>query len=217
NVKVDAGSVLTLDNTKILGGQLTNYGIIHVETVAGATFDDVNVDNTGGTIQVDSDKQAEPSPASLFVKDGTIITDGTLSIGIAGTLEVSTACGATLSGVDVENCGAIQIDTDSLLVLRDTTITHGKLTVSGTLDSDGTSAIDQANISIGNDGLLEVTSGKLSIDGSGAVTSITNHGTLEAKGGELDIAHEAVTNTGTLQAIDDSILKLMSLTVTNED
>ena len=45
--------------------------------------------------------------------------------------------------------------------------------------------------------------------------TLVNSGTLEANGGELDITNEPVTNTGTLQAIDDSTLKLTSTTVTN--
>jgi len=35
----------------------------------------------------------------------------------------------------------------------------------------------------------------LTINCAGAIVEITNHGTLEAKGGELDIVREAVTNT----------------------
>jgi len=56
----------------------------------------------------------------------------------------------------------------------------------------------------------------LTINCAGAIVEITNHGTLEAKGGELDIVREAVTNTGTLQAIDGGTVKLSTLTVSNE-
>ena len=45
--------------------------------------------------------------------------------------------------------------------------------------------------------------------------TISNFGTLEANGGALDITSEAITNTGTLQAIDDSVLTLTTLTVSN--
>ncbi len=45
--------------------------------------------------------------------------------------------------------------------------------------------------------------------------TLTNSGTLEANGGELDITGEQVNNTGTLQAIDHSTLKLTNTTVTN--
>ncbi len=47
----------------------------------------------------------------------------------------------------------------------------------------------------------------LTIDPATVVT-LTNSGTLEANGGELDISTEPVANTGTLQASDDSTLTL---------
>jgi len=213
SIQVDACSVLTLESTTITGGLLSNSGTVHVETATGATFDGVNIDNASGVIQVDTN---QAPPAKLTLDDGTTITGGTLTIGVAGTLEVSSDSGAALSDVNVENSGAVQVDLDSMLALCVTTITGGELTIAGTLDATGTSAITDANITIADTGLVEATGGVLTIDPDNSV-GITNHGTLEANGGELDIVHEAVTNTGMLQAIDDSILKLVSLTVTNDD
>jgi len=215
---VNVTGALTLDlNSSIAGGKLINSGTVHIETEAGATFDGVTIDNTKGTIEVDDAESPSPPPAKLTLVDGTKMMGGTLAIGIAGTLEVSTQFGATLSGVTVDNYGAIQVDAGSLLALSGTTITGGELALSGTLDAIGTSAIDGADILIAGTGILEATAGAvLTIDCAGAPVSITNHGTLEANGGELDIIGEAVTNTGTLQAIDKSILKLESLTVTND-
>jgi fibronectin-binding autotransporter adhesin len=212
-IQVDGGSALTLESTTIAGGLLSNRGTVHIETAAGATFDGVNVDNAYGTIQVDTDQSP---PAKLIVDDGTTISNGTLAVGINGTLEVSSNVGATLSGVDIENSGLVEIDAGSVLALSGTTITGGAVSIDGTLNATGTSSIINANISISDTGLVESTSGVLTIDPDAAV-GITNHGTLEANGGELDIVGEPVTNTGTLQAIDDSILKLLSLTVTNDN
>jgi fibronectin-binding autotransporter adhesin len=330
-VQVDQGSALTLESTTIDGGKLANDGTVHVETAAGATFDQVDVDNTHGTIQIDSAKLPSPPPAKLTIKDGTKILGGALTIGIAGTLEVSTNFGATLSGVDVGNSGDILVDAESTLALsstiitggdltdygtihitgdsaidnaavtggqlivdygkaltlhgtsvtgtkvtdsgeikvdadntfkldgvtltggkvdglgtveiagdssidkdsfsahhlivdagktltlEDTTIKDGELSVTGTLDALGTDAIDAADIDIASTGIVEATDGAmLTIDCAGADVEITNHGILEANGGVLDIVHEAVTNTGTLQAIDGGTLKLESLTVSND-
>jgi len=87
----------------------------------------------------------------------------------------------------------------------------------GTLDATGIDAIDAADIDIASTGIVEAAKGAvLTIDCAGADVEISNHGTLEAKGGELDIVGEAVTNTGTLQAIDGGIVKLTSLEVTNK-
>jgi fibronectin-binding autotransporter adhesin len=329
-VQVDEGSALTLENTTIHGGKLTNDGIVHVETAVGATLDQVDVDNADGTIQIDDDKLPSPPPAKLTVKDGTKIVGGALTIGIAGTLEVSAYFGATLSGVDVGNSGDILVDEGSTLALCSTVITGGQLTdygtihvtgdsaidtaavtggqlivdycktltldgtsligttvtdsgeikidagktltldsvtltggkieslgtveiagnssiksdsfdnthltvdaaetltidgtkitggdlaISGTLDTTGMDTISHASINIGKAGVVEATSGVLTIESYDTSTGITNHGTLEANGGELDIVGEAVTNAGTLQAIDHSTLELTSLTVTND-
>ena len=81
-----------------------------------------------------------------------------------------------------------------------------------TLNSTGTSSI--TNVGVTNSGLIESTGRTLTI-GTVAGQTITNSGTLEANGGELDITSEAVGNTGTLKATDDSTLKLSTLTVTN--
>jgi fibronectin-binding autotransporter adhesin len=330
-VQVDQGSALTLESTTIDGGKLTNDGTVHVETAAGATFDQVDVDNTHGTIQIDSDKLPSPPPAKLTVKDGTKILGGALTIGIAGILEVSSDFGATLCGVDAGNAGDILVDANSTLALSSTIISGGDLTdygtihitgdsaidnaamtggklivdygkaltldgtsvtgtkvtdsgeikidayntlqldgvtltggkidglgtveiagdssidkdtfsnhqlivdagktltieattikggeisVSGTLDAAGIDAIDAADIDIASTGIVEATDGgKLTIDCAGADVEVTNHGTLEANGGELDIVREAVTNTGTLQAIHGGTAKLTALTVSND-
>ena len=85
----------------------------------------------------------------------------------------------------------------------------GVVEVYGTLDSTGTSSINDASIS--NTGTLEATSGTLTID----LGSIDNSGLLEANGGALTIDATPVTNTGTLLATDDSTLTLSGDTVTN--
>jgi fibronectin-binding autotransporter adhesin len=214
NIQVDGGSALTLESTTIAGGLLSNRGIVHIETAVGATFDGVNVDNAHGTIEIDT---SQSPPSRLILDDGTSIANGTLTVGINGTLEVSSTPGATLSGVDVGNSGLIEIDAGSVLAQSGTTITGGAVSIDGTLDATGTSSIIDANISIGDHGVVESTKGVLTIDPPDAAVGITNHGTLEADGGQLNIVGEAVANTGTLQAIDLGILELMSLTVTNDD
>ena len=85
----------------------------------------------------------------------------------------------------------------------------GVVEVYGTLDSTGTSSINDASIS--NTGTLEATSGTLTIDPG----SIDNSGLLEANGGALTIDATPVISTGTLQATDASTLTLSGDTVTN--
>ena len=103
---------------------------MQVESVKGATLDGVAVDNADGTIAVDS--VASPDIVTLTLDDGTVITKGDLNIGSFGVLEVSSAAGATLDGVSVDNYGTIQVDDGSTLLLDDgTTISGGYLTNAG--------------------------------------------------------------------------------------
>jgi len=85
----------------------------------------------------------------------------------------------------------------------------GTVSIDGTLDSTGGSAITEANLEIGDHGVVESThGGVLTIDPHGAV-GITNTAP-GSDGGEIDIIHEAVSNADTLQAVDGGTMKLES-------
>jgi hypothetical protein len=104
-----------------------------------------------------------------------------------------------------------------LLVQDGTTISGGTLEVGGvgTLDSvSGSTALHGVAVTVDSGGLLESTDGTLTIDAT-TVTTLTNYGTVEANGGELDISKEAITNSNALEAVNGGKLKLSSLTVTN--
>jgi len=346
-IKVDQGAVLALNAGAIDGGTVTVHGTLQLEgqsflqngslvnvgevdvSGSGNVLDGEIVTNFGGLIDVAGDQtfgtgSSQPS-ARLTLKNGTAIQGGLLTIGIAGILEISTDFGASLSSVDVDNSGAIQIDKDSLLALsqttitggtladlgtihvtgnsaidktavtggeliidqgktltldgtsltnttiadygeikvdagksltldgvtltggqvdnlgtvkivgdssivqdsfgntqltvdaattltiEDTTITGGAITVSGTLDSTGTGDIGGANITVAEGGVLEVTSGKLTIESAGANVGVTNDGTIKVNAGELDIVHETVTNTdGAVSVAAGSTLELVN-------
>ena len=324
-VLVEKSSTLTLDASTVTGGKLTNSGTVETATSSWATLDDVNVDNRHGTIDIGTGSLPAPPSTKLTLKNGTAIQGGLLTIAVAGILEISTDFGASLSGVEVDNSGAIQIDKDSLLALGQTTITGGTLsdlgkihvtddsainkaavtggslivdsyktltldgtsltnttvtnygeikvdagksltldgvtltggqvdnlgtveiagnssivedsfgntqltvdaattltiedtaitggavTVSGALDSTGTSDISSAEITIADGGVLEVTSGHLTIESAGANVGITNDGLLKVSAGELDIVSETVTNTdGTVSIAAGTTLDLVN-------
>ena len=80
------------------------------------------------------------------------------------------------------------------------------------MSSTGTSAI--SNVDINNSGLIEALTGILTIDPVAGPT-LTNSGTLEANGGELDITSDPVTNTGSLASINGGKLVLSGETITN--
>ncbi len=178
-IQVDAGSMLTLDGTTITGSALTNYGSVFIETAIGSTLDGVSVDNTSGKIEVDTGN-GNPSPTTILtLDDGTTITNGTLTIGTVGILDVSKSLGATLFGVSVGNFGTVQVDAESVLTLDGTTITGGMVTDYGTVKVDSHDTLKLNGValsggSISNAGTVEIT-GSGSIDNDSFVNT---HATL---------------------------------------
>ena len=76
------------------------------------------------------------------------------------------------------------------------------MTIAGTLESTGTSAINNADIT--NTGTITVTSGTLTIDPA-ILHAITNHNLIEAvTGGTLKLASVIVTNSGGTITVDGS-------------
>ncbi|MGB6237282.1 MAG: FecR domain-containing protein, partial [Bradyrhizobium sp.] len=222
---LDDGTTITNGNLNIIGA--STLDIEAGTTGPGATLDAVTVHGTNAIdmIAASTIEVGNSGAATLTLDDGTTITNGDLTIAAGSTLDVEagkTGPGATLDGVTVSGTSGdtpstIEVGTlgaATLLLDDGTTITNGNLTIAGgsTLDSTGTSFISNATIT--NSGTLESTGGTLTIDPA-AGPSITNSGTLEANGGALDITSDPITNTGTLQAIDDSVLTLTTLTVTN--
>ncbi|BAM92692.1 conserved hypothetical protein [Bradyrhizobium oligotrophicum S58] len=160
-VQVDEGALLLIEHSTITGGDLVNHGIVHVETAAATTFNNVTIDNTDGQIIIDED--GEIPVASTLVLDGsTTLTGGTLKIQIAGTLEVA-GHDVTLTGMKVENVGVFTVDLGATLDLADTTVSgHGELHVHGTITASGLSGLSGT---IYNDGTIEITAGTFEITG----------------------------------------------------
>ena len=69
---------------------------------------------------------------------------------------------ATVVGTAIVNHGTVNVDASKTLTLNGASLAGGTLTIAGTLESTGTSAIDNADI--GNTGTISVTSGTLTID-----------------------------------------------------
>jgi VCBS repeat-containing protein len=219
-INVDSGAVLALDAGTIDGGavtvhgtlqlegesflqngSLTNVGKVEVSGSGNVLANDI-VTNTTGQIDIQGDPTLDPGPeanptSNLALKNGTEILGGLLTIGIAGVLEISTSLGASLSGVDVDNSGVVEIDSGSLLALSHTTITGGTLTDLGTIHVTDDSTIDSAAVT---GGALIIDQGKTLYFGgtSFADATITVSGTLNATGiSSLDGA--TICNTGVLE------------------
>lgn len=184
-VRIGDGQTLTLAGTTITGGTIDNY--------SGAL---------GGTIDV--------------VGDSTIDGDAVLNKGLV-TVESGitlTLDDATLANASVTNLGTVAVESGKKLKLAGAGLTGGTISLTGTLSSSGTSTITNATVT--NALLLESTlGGLLTLIATSPAAAITNSGTIQANGAELDINGEAVTNKGTLQSINNGTLKLISTTVTN--
>jgi fibronectin-binding autotransporter adhesin len=222
---VDAGKTLTIEATTIKGGEISVSGTLDaagidaidaadidiastgiVEATDGATL---TIDCAGADVEVTNHGTLEAKGGELDIFREAVTNTGTLQAIDSGTVK--------LTALTVSNdYGTVSVEHGSTLDLDGAKIDGGTVSIEGTLDATGNSAITEANLEIGDHGVVESTQGGvLTIDPDGAV-GITNHGILEADGGEIDIIHEAVSNADTLQAIDQGILKLESLTVTND-
>jgi len=238
---VGSGDTLTLqDGAVVSGGTLTNAGTVDVEKTAGAALDGVTVTNTGGTIQVDEATSVSTVP--LLLDDGTTITNGTLSIGGVGVVDVEAGgngLGATLDGVTVNGTASgvdipgslieVGLTSKATLTLDDgTTITDGSLTIgaTGVLDVEagttgpGATLNDVAVDATAAGSLIEVGAtatltleGGTGITGPGGTTAtITNAGTIEVAGAAT-LTNDAVGNTGTIQVDGTQTLKLSGTTI----
>jgi hypothetical protein len=201
-LSVESGDTLTLQNdASVTGGKLNNAGTVQIETTSGATLDGVSVVNTGGIINVDTIQS--PSLVTLTLQDSTTITNGTLSIGNIGRVEVASVATATLDGVTVHNGsgadpdGLIQVDANAFLDFEAATITGGVLSNSGTVTSSGASALTGVMTTNNSGDLLEVTSGELTVTNG----SVSNAGTIEVVAGALDLDSVTVTKTSVTAAV----------------
>jgi fibronectin-binding autotransporter adhesin len=213
---VHFGASLTLkDTSSISGGNLINLGNVYVEASSGATFNGVSVDNSGGTIHVDTDVGPPPPPtATLILDDGTTISGGKLTIGSLGVLDVETGPtalstgtpDATLDGVTVANGGNIDVGTtstsDPTLLLDDgTTISAGKLTLGnlGVLDVETGPTILRAGMPDATlDGVTVANGGNIDVGTTGASdpTLLLDHGTT-INGGKLTLGNLGVLDVET--------------------
>ncbi|MET4388399.1 VCBS repeat-containing protein [Bradyrhizobium sp. F1.4.3] len=220
-VKVDVSKKLTLAGASLTGGVLTIAGTLAssgtttvtdanisnsylLESTLGgllalvATTTATSITNDGGTIRANN--------AELDINGEAVTNTGTLAAINDGTLKL-------ISTKVTNTGGGVSIESGSTLDLSGATIDGGSLTIAGTLESTGTSAITEADIT--NTGTITVTSGKLTIDPA-VLHTLTNSHLIQANGGELDISGELIVNTADIQAIGGGILKLTTLTVTND-
>jgi VCBS repeat-containing protein len=193
-IEVDAGATLVVDTATIDGGTVTITGALELD---GTSVLKNGTLNNSGAVTVNG--------ATEFANE-TVTNNKTIVINAGGMLTLG-------QNTTVDNSsGTITVDASGKLVLDDAEIGGGTLTISGTLESTGVSAINEADIT--NTGTIAVTSGTLTIDPA-VQHIITNQNLIEANGGVLDVSGDLIVNTATLEAINGGTLKLTNVTVTN--
>ncbi|MBR0790655.1 FecR domain-containing protein [Bradyrhizobium manausense] len=218
-VKVDGSSKLTLSGASLTGGTLSVSGTL--ASSKATTITDANISNTylieaiGGVLAL-----VATTSATAITNDGGTIQANGGELDINGEAVTNTGTLAAInngqlkliSNIVTNTGGTVSVASGSTLDLSSATVKGGTLTIAGTLESVGTSAITGADIT--NTGTITVTSGKLTIDPD-VLHTITNSHLIQANNGELDITGELIVNTADIMALGGGILKLTSLTVTN--
>ena len=211
------GSTLTIET----GNTISNAGLL--EATAGGILDIKDALSNTATVE------ATGSGSVVTLEGNVTNTGGKLWATAGGELDVKAAT------ITDNSHGIEQIDTGSTLLVDTTHLTlngdgTGQVVLSGTAQIEGASAADELENynktisgagSISNLTLVNDLGGTIDANVSGQTltlatgTTVSNAGLLEANGGALTIDATPVTNTGTLEAIDDSTLTLSSDTVTN--
>jgi hypothetical protein len=204
--------------------QQYSYLNLTIAPVLGATLDGVSVNGTNAVTDSVTPTPASTiavgasGPATLTLDDGTIITNGALTIATGSTLAIlqgSNDLGATLDGVSVSSSGAIHIGSvitgDPTLTLDDgTTISGGTLVIGhgdtldiepgangpgATLSDVQVSSIDlTSTITVGNGSTLTLDAAFITGGTIDDFTSTTG-GIIP---GDIDIAVSSTINGGAI-------------------
>lgn len=216
-VKVDASKTLTLAGASLTGGALSVTGTLAssgTSTVTNASvMNNGLIEAIGGMLTLAATTSASIANADTLRANGAELDIDHQAVANTGTLAAISGGTLKLTALTVTNTGGtVSVESGSTLDLVGATIDGGTVTIAGTLESTGTSAINDADIS--NNGTISVTSGTLTIDP--AVThTITNHHLLQASGGVLDISGDLIVNAADIKAVNGGTLKLATVTVTN--
>ena len=200
---IDAGQMLTLqDGASLVGGTLDNSGTLEIESSSEATLDGVTITGSG-SIEVDlPTSQATPT---LVLDDGAIITQGSLTVGAFGTLDIKTAGGATLHDVHVTNDNSIEVFAGSVLILDQVTTVDNS---SGVISIDGTGmlTLDDASISGGT----VTNNGTLTLGGTTALKNgtLNNYSQINVSSTDNELDSENITNTGAIAILALGVLTL---------
>ncbi len=186
---VDKGGTLTLDTATFTGGAVTiNGALISTGTsfITGATINNTNnLEVAGGTLTID--------PATV-TNTGTILVTNNSTLVLNGETVFNSV---TDPVTKVTTNGTIQVDAVdathfSTLALQSSAIDGGLLTISGLLQSTGTSFV--TGVSFTNTGATDVVNGTLTLNS----TTVSGGGSVTVESGSVLDLIDAILIGGTL-------------------
>ncbi len=231
-ITIGAAATLDLVGGTLSGGSISNHGTIEssgTSAIDGAAITDGGVTVTGGTLTLSADTLTHvtldqqtggslSNAGALTLKGidtltGELNNSNTITIGAAATLDL---VGGTLSGGSITNHGTI--DTTGTSAIDDATLTGGKLTVATgtlTLGANTFSGVDVINTATGilsNTGALKLT-GSDTLAGDLANTSTITIGAAAT----LDLvggtlSGGSISNHGTIDTTGTSAIDDATLT-----
>lgn len=216
-VEVDASKKLTLSGANLSGGTLTVSGTLASSGTSGITNASITnsglIEAIGGLLTLSASTSAAIANGGTLQANGAELDINHQSVTNTGTLGAINDGTLKLIGMTVANTGGtVSVEAGSTLDLVGATVGGGTVTIAGTLESTGTSAINDADIT--NTGTITVTSGTLTIDPA-VIHTITNHNLIQASGGVLDIIGDLIVNTADIKSINGGALNLTTVTITN--
>ena len=202
-------AVVDLSNATIIGGTVASDKGGLIQTVTDADDTPTTSALEGVTIGCGSDIKVVDQ-TTLILEAGTTMSGGRLSIESSGEVEIVNdggTGGATLTDVNLQNCGEISIDGDTTLTLSGTTVHGGAIdgtdvsgcVVASTIDITGDSRFCDVGLSHGD---LTVEGGlTLTLDGGTICDVAVEDGTVTPCGviaGTIDVTCDTTFISTTL-------------------
>jgi Concanavalin A-like lectin/glucanases superfamily/FecR protein/Cadherin-like len=201
-IQVDSTDTLTLNGTEIIGGTITDDGIIHV---TGASKIDGNAALDNGTVTVDAVLTLDNVTVSgTTINDNSVIElDHTVKLGGGASIQgnSSTALGAITNNGMLEVTGPATLLNDTL-----TNTTGGVIQV----DDGQTLTLHGTHITGGtiNDGTADGT-GSIDVTGASAISNADlNHGSVTLSGVTLTLDNDTVTGTSFTDTASGSVIQV---------
>ena len=133
-VKIEAGELLQLDDTKIYSGTITDNGTVEISGLDALS--------SSAHLNIGAGNQLTIDPTATLVINGATITGGTINDGTSGSGGTIDVLGSSaITGASLNN-GGVAIASGETLTLNDTTVTGSTITDLSTTTTTGIVNVD---------------------------------------------------------------------------